>query len=422
MDREIREYPVDSPGPVSIVSYPRVVREKVLHDIDMYIRQREYGKASELLLAVVENNGSIGLHEMWWLLLASVRVQGEADSLGHYLDNIVFELKGRKPPHAAAMERVFGEIERGRMESAYAVLVSLAQEHGSKLALAHGYLGILVACLRETEIRRLRRTRGDVDVRPAAPSVFGFAGSSNDFCISAEATGGRQYSRYTLRDAESHLSQAVRLDPESELFRPFHAQVLVALGRLQAARELADRWYARNRSVPSLRLLLSLGQPESRRQEKLVLEYLELDPFAPAAEVLCSFMDRVLSNIGDAVPAGSERRILSMLVGRIEGGNDSDAFVWKYLVLFVTCLRKQERHDVLDSVMGPRLPWWETTYFSPHVFNLSKLSELLVCRAVCAKQLLAGIPSQHPAIDIFYNDRLSRRQLAFVLEHVDLPP
>ncbi|KAJ2663869.1 hypothetical protein IWW48_001135 [Coemansia sp. RSA 1200] len=418
MEREIREYPVDSPGPLYAVSYPRVIRKKVLHDIDMYIKQREYGKASELLLVVVEN-GSIALHEMWWLLLASVRVQGQPDSLGHYLDNIVFEMKGKKP-YTAAMERVFCEMESGRMESAYSVLVSLAQEHGNKLSFAHGYLGIIVTCLRETEIRRLRRTRRDVDIRPAEPNVFGFIGSSNDFCISAECSGGKQYSKYTLPDAELHLSQAVHLDPESEFFRPFYAQVLVAVGRLQTARDLADRWYRRNKSIPNILLLLSLSQTESRHQEKLVLEYLEMDPFAPTAEVFCTFMDRILSNIQDAVSVDSER-ILNMLVGRIEGGNDNDTFAWKYLVQFVTCLRKQERHDILDPVMGPRLPWWETTYFSPHVFRMSSLSESLIYRAVCAKQLLADIPSEHPAIDIFYKSKVTKKQKIFVLEHVRLP-
>ncbi|KAJ2387850.1 hypothetical protein GGI23_006184 [Coemansia sp. RSA 2559] len=412
MERGIREYPARDAGYAQAVTYPRVIREKTVRDIDMYIRQQEYGKASELLLVVVEN-GSMALHDIWWLLLASVRVQGLPDSLGHYLDSIAFELKNRKP-YTATMERAFIEMESGSMEAAYSILVALTQEQGSKLSFAHGYLGILIACLRETELRRIHKAK-DIGIRPAEPRVFGLCKSTDTFDISVD--DGKMFSKYTLRDAERHLSQAVSLDPETEFFRGFYAQVLVALGKLQTAKDLANQWYKESKTIPNLLLLLSLlGSSNLLDQDKLVLDYLEMDPFAPALEVFSKFMDKVVIRAQDAQAADTER-ILTMVVGRIEGGNADEPFAWEYLVRFVHCLLKQERQDVVDSVFGPRLPWWEDTYFSPHVFCLSPESDALVYRAVCAQLLLVDLSPEHPALAIL-NGELTSEQTEFVKSHI----
>ncbi|KAJ1665872.1 hypothetical protein IW140_002953 [Coemansia sp. RSA 1813] len=410
MEKGIREYPVERTGPAQIITHPRAIREKVVHDIDMYIRQREYGKASELLLVVVEN-GSMALDEIWWLLLASVRVQGPPNSLGHYLDSIVFELKNRKP-YTTAMERVFTEMESGRMEVAYSILVALTQEQGSKLSFAHGYLGILIACMREVEIRRLNKAK-DIGIRPAEPHVFGLCKPNDSFSISAD--DGKQFSKYTLRDAERHLSHAVFLDPETEFFRGFYAQVLVALGKTQAAKELAEQWYKGSKTIPNILILLSLCSSNLLAQENLVLEYLEMDPFAPAVEMFCKFMDQVFVQIQDAHTVDRER-ILNMLVDRIERGNANESYVWKYLAQFVACLREQEHHNVVDHVFALRLPWWKDTYFSTHVFCLSELSDALVYRAVCARLLLVDLPLEHPSATIL-NSKLTDEQIAFVKTH-----
>ncbi|KAJ2558491.1 hypothetical protein EV175_000761 [Coemansia sp. RSA 1933] len=385
MEKGIREYPCESEGRTLVKTHPRVIREKVVRDIDMYIRQREYGKASELLLVVVEN-GSMALHDIWWLLIASVRMQGSPDSLGDYLDSIMFELKTKKP-YTAAMERAFVEMESGDMETAYSILVALTQEQGSRLSFAHGYLGILIACLRETEIRRIRRTRV-IDIRPAEPRVFGFCKPTTTFCISTD--DGKLFTKYALRDAERHLSQAVFLDPEAEFFRGFYAQVLVALGKLQAAKELATQWYRKNKTIPNILLLLSLFDPANiLDQENLVLEYLEMDPFAPALELFCKYMDHVLVQLQDTNDVDLER-VLNMLVDRIERGNADELHAWKYLARFVSCLQEHKREDVVDSVFGPRLAWWKDTYFSTHVFSLSEASGALTHRAACARLLLGA--------------------------------
>ncbi|KAJ1900257.1 hypothetical protein LPJ81_003979 [Coemansia sp. IMI 209127] len=355
----------------------------------------------------------MALHDIWWLLIASVRVQGPPDSLGHYLDSIAFELKNRKP-YTAAMERAFIEMESGSMETAYSILVALTQEQGSKLSFAHGYLGILIACLREAELRRIHRTR-NIAIRPAEPRVFGLCKPSGVFDISAD--DGNKLSKYTLRDAERHLSQAVFLDPETEFFRGFYAQILVALGKLQAAKELANQWYKKSKTIPNLLLLLSLlGSDNILDQDELVLDYLEMDPFAPALEVFRKFMDEVVAQAQSAHVVGAER-ILNMVVGRIDGGNADESFAWEYLARFVYCLYKQERQDVVDSVFGPRLPWWKDTYFSPHVFCLSPESDALVYRAVCALLLLVDLSPEHPAFATL-NGELTSEQTEFVKSHL----
>ncbi|KAJ2620337.1 hypothetical protein GGI26_005104 [Coemansia sp. RSA 1358] len=408
MEKGIREYPVEREIPPRVITHPRVVREKLVGDIDAYIRQGEYGKASDLLLTVVEN-ASLPLNQIWHLLLAAVHQQDISGALGPFFDNIVSDLKN-KPPYTAAMERTFYEIESGNFDNAYAGLMTLTQEQGSKLSFAYGYLGVLIACMREAELRRICKSADGV--QPTQPHVFRLSESVR-FCISED--NGQQFGKHTLRDAEKCLSQAIRLDSENEYFRGFYAQVLVAMDNMEKAKACAEQWYEKNKSIPSLLLLLAIGSDNIFEQKEHILEYLEMDPFAPADEILCPFMEATLDTLQD-LSEELLKRILNMVADRIERGNVTEAFSWQYMAQLIDALY-EEHEDIIGSVLEERLLWWKDTYFSKHVFCLAdNSSDALVYRAVCAQQLI-DLPVGHPVYALLSGD-LTNDQAAFVDSHI----
>ncbi|KAJ2716070.1 hypothetical protein H4R19_000850, partial [Coemansia spiralis] len=220
MDRRIREYPTKQEAAVRVVSHTRVVREKVLGDVDAFIRQREYGKASALLLTLTEH-GPIPLQLMWQQLVAVVRQQdAQQMSLRTVFDMVVAGTRSVLP-YTTAMEQALYTLTYDP-QKAHDILLAFTSDAGSKLALAHGFLGLTIACLRETEIQRQ-----DGSPQPADGDVFRHSAFPT-FRLTRH--GEYQRTKHTLANAERHLAQALQLDEYSDFFVGFHAQVLLALG------------------------------------------------------------------------------------------------------------------------------------------------------------------------------------------------
>ncbi|KAJ2800509.1 hypothetical protein H4R21_003148 [Coemansia helicoidea] len=243
MERRIREYPAKREAAVRVISHTRVVREKVLGDIDAFIRQREYGKASELLLVMAEN-GPIPLPLMWQQLVAVVRQQDAHQTSLRAVFDMVVAGSRTVLPYTAAMEQALHTLTYS-LHEAHDILLAFTSDAGGKLALAHGFLGLTIACLREEEIQRQ-----DSGAQPAAGDVFRLS-QFPPFRLTR--LDDRRQTKHTLANAERHLARALQLDEVSDFFVGFHAQVLLALGRASEATAELERYYRRDRSVHILR-------------------------------------------------------------------------------------------------------------------------------------------------------------------------
>ncbi|KAJ2776133.1 hypothetical protein H4R18_005831 [Coemansia javaensis] len=249
----VREYPAGGARP-RVVGHPRVLREKVLCDVDAFIRQREYGRASALLLAAT-GSGAVGFRAMWALLAAVVRQQDlRRAAVGSIFDAAAAETRS-VPPYTAAMEQVFYTLDHD-LAQAHDILLAFTNDAGSRLALAHGFLGIVSACLREREVARLGGGGGSSSSggAPAAEpgDVFRLCATALPFRLTAHDERLLQ-TKHSLAGAERHLARALELDAHSDFFVGFHAQVLLALGRRSDAVAELEKYYRRDKSVHILR-------------------------------------------------------------------------------------------------------------------------------------------------------------------------
>ncbi|KAJ2374792.1 hypothetical protein IW150_002906 [Coemansia sp. RSA 2607] len=223
----------------------QIIRQKMVQDIIEYVKKEEYGKCSELLLIAVEN-GAVPLSEIWQPLVITIRQQNGAHLLDSILNSISAAEKSN-PPFPASMERVFVELDRNNMTQAYNSLMAFSENLGSKLALAHGYRGTLVACMREVDIRR-RHTEAFFD--PSAFHVFSLS-ESVEFVLTKDDRD--LVSMFNLDDARVHLEKALSLDPSLDMFRAIYAQVLVALDRVEDARLNLENYYQKCRDLHILK-------------------------------------------------------------------------------------------------------------------------------------------------------------------------
>ncbi|KAJ2483682.1 hypothetical protein IWW56_000246 [Coemansia sp. RSA 2131] len=390
MSKQIRAFPVERDDR-RVMPHLRDIRLKVLSDIDAYIRQREYGKASALLQTIV-NTGSIQVKEIWNPLIAVIRAQDHT-SLGVFLDLIITETR-TQPPFAASMERFFVALD-SNYDDAYAIILAFSTDTGSKLAMAHGFLGIIIACLRELELRRN-------NVFTATPHVF----RNSEFAQFVTSADEEQRTKYSLTNAERHLERALELDPECDFFVPFHAQVLVALGRTDFATHMLERRYAKDKNIVVLRMLMSLDPRDVVEQSNRMLDYLELDPFAPEA-YFNGYITRCIDQ-WDQLPEETISRVFLIIIDRIERGDPRETDKWKYMALFTARLRTT--HPCVCSVMDQRLHWWHMYFDWPQF--MGTITDVVVYKAVCAQQWVDLEPG-HPVYNVLSGE-LTDDQAAFV--------
>ncbi|KAJ2081448.1 hypothetical protein H4R24_002329 [Coemansia sp. RSA 988] len=386
--KRVRSRKVKYEKPRRAVTHRRDLYDKVLCDIDAFIRQREYGKASELLLSSV-THGAITVQQIWRPLIAVIQQQGTQTELGAFLDLIVSDTTSR-PPYIAEMERTFHALFCGS-EDAYTIAFTFVSDEGGKLAVAQGFLGIITACLREVELGQMY---SESELQAADQHVFEHSGFAR-FVLTKH--GDWQTTRFNLANAEYHLRQARTLDEEDDFFVPFHAQVLVALDRTKEAVEILEKCYKRDKSVHVLRML----------------EYLESDPYAVEQE-FCN----VIENIFTASTQSIEylQRALEVIADRIERGDPEEFYKWMLFAMVITYLRQKDQQDIIESVMGLRVTWWNTTYFSQHNFQRTPLNERIVYMAVCAQQLVE-LEYGHPVYRILSGD-LPENLAQFVNENI----
>ncbi|KAJ1726614.1 hypothetical protein LPJ61_005068 [Coemansia biformis] len=409
MGRRIREYPVKQEAAVRVVSHTRIVREKVLGDVDAFIRQREYGKASELLLTMA-TNGPIPLQLMWQLLVAVIRQQDPNQlSLRPIFDIIVADTRTALP-YTTAMEQVFYTLTYS-LHQAYDILLAFTNETGGKLALAQGFLGIVIACLREEEIGQL----GD-NSQPVQPSDGDVFKHSEFPPFKLTRHGDWQRTKHTLANAERHLAQALKLDEYSDFFVGFHAQVLLAMDRADEAVAVLERYYNRDKSIHILRMLISVDSRDPLDQHDRIAEYLELDPFAPERYLDC-VVERALASPGNegTVPM---TRALRLVVDRVERGDTDETSKWRHLARLLSFFRQADP-TTISAVMGPRLEWWGDVYFDWSTFDAVGTTDRIVYMAVCAQQLV-DLEQGHPVYGILSGD-LSDAHAEFVDQHMRLP-
>ncbi|KAJ2745133.1 hypothetical protein GGI20_002395 [Coemansia sp. BCRC 34301] len=245
-EKSIRAYPTLPLAPLRAKSFRWIMREKLVTDIYAHVRRGEYGKASELLL-IAFDHACVPISSVWRPFLATLRQQVPAHFVGLQIDNVASGMRNEAPA-MSSMERVFYDLDRNRMDHAYAAVQSLTMDRGKNLALAHGYRGILVACLREVELDQL--VDGIEQCLPSSAHVFRLS-ESVQFLLSKDDPA--MITRHTLRDAEKDLELALKLDQGNTYFLAFYAQVLIALDELPKAKSLLENWYGTKKSLPCLR-------------------------------------------------------------------------------------------------------------------------------------------------------------------------
>ncbi|KAJ2812147.1 hypothetical protein H4S07_001598 [Coemansia furcata] len=241
----IRAYPTLPLTPLRIRSFRWIIKEKFVSDIYAHVKRGEYGKASELLLIAAEN-AAVPIRNIWRPFLATLRQQVPPNLIGLQIDNVAAGMR-LEPPYEVSMERVFHDLDRKRIEHASAALQSFVMDRGKNLAMAHGYHGILVACLREIELDQsgdgIERCTQTNDVFRLSESVQ-FLLSSYDPAIPT---------KHTLKEAEQHLATALTLEEGNEYFMAFYAQVLIAMGDISKATNMLKERYNAEKSLPCLR-------------------------------------------------------------------------------------------------------------------------------------------------------------------------
>ncbi|KAJ2626583.1 hypothetical protein GGF44_004984 [Coemansia sp. RSA 1694] len=308
------------------------------------------------------------------------------------------------------MERVFHDLDRNRFDHAYAAAHSLAMDRGKNLALARGYHGILVACLREIELDQMG-AETDRCSSSSSPHVFRLC-ESVQFLLSKDVY--EMPTKHTLREAEKNLALALKLDQGNTYFIAFYAQVLIALDELPMAKKMLEKWYSTEKALTCLRMLMSIDPREVIHQTEYILDYLKLDPFASQATYFEPFMAMTLSRL-NSLDRESLLMVTDIVINRIELGDAEESCAWECLALLLSYLRKNNQ-GVIDEVLGRRLAWWRDTYFASDYFLRTKESDLTVYMAVCAQQLL-DLEAGHPVYALL-SGKLSTDHAEFVNAHI----
>ncbi|KAJ2852366.1 hypothetical protein IWW36_000253 [Coemansia brasiliensis] len=402
MDKYIRPYPETPLDGRRVTPHLRDVRLKVLEDIDAFIRQREYGKASDLLLTMV-CTGSLLMKDIWKPLLGVLRQQDPQNrSLSSILDVLIVGVSSMGP-NDVAMEQFFAALE-SNYDDAYRIMLGFSSDLGSKLPAAHGYLGVLIACLRELELRQTLGKQNIPDHHVFKYSEFA------QFVLTKEEN---QRTKYTLKNAQQHLEQALKQDKQSDFFVPYYVQVLIALDKYDEAVSVLQRRYAQEKSIHILRMLISLDPREPVDQVAYMLDYLEMDPYE--SRWFDKFISSQLDNL-ENVSVDILKRLLLIIINRIELGDTFESSKWKYLATIVKFL-SHEHKDILNSTMDQRLQWWHTMYFDESTFRDAEITDRVVYTAVCAQQLV-DLEPEDPIYKILCGDDLSEEQASFVNDHI----
>ncbi|KAJ2489313.1 hypothetical protein IWW37_004100 [Coemansia sp. RSA 2050] len=403
----IRAYPTLPLTPLRMRSFRWIIKEKFVSDIHAHVKRGEYGKASELLLIAVEN-APVPIRSIWRPFIATLRQQVPPNLIGLQLDNVAAGMR-LDPPYEPSMERVFLDLDRNRINHAYAALQTFAMDRGKKLALAHGYHGILVACLREIELEQL----GDgMETRPPCAHVFALS-EGVQFLLSADDP--ELPTKYTLEEAEEHLAMALKLESGNTYFLAFYVQVLLAKGEFARAMDLLKERYNAEKSIPCLRMIMSIDPREVIDQTEHILDYLTLDPLASRTTYFEPFMAMALCKLDDWDDT-MMRRLVDIVLNRVELGDQDESCGWECLAILLSYLRTNNQR-LINEFMEQRLTWWKDAYFASDCFYRPKQeSNLMVYKAVCAQQLMDLEPG-HPVYKLL-SGKLSSAHAEFVNTHM----
>ncbi|KAJ2807608.1 hypothetical protein H4R20_001217 [Coemansia guatemalensis] len=144
-----------------------------------------------------------------------------------------------------------------------------------------------------------------------------------------------------------------------------------------------------------------------------MFEYLELDPYATEQQ-FCNAIESTFT--ASTQPVEYLERAFTIIVDRIERGDPEEFYKWMLLAMVITYLRQKDLQKIIEAVMGERVAWWSTTYFSQHNFLRAPLCERIVYMAVCAQQLV-DLECGHPVYGILSGD-LPENLAQFVNENI----
>ncbi|KAI7827257.1 hypothetical protein BX661DRAFT_205566 [Kickxella alabastrina] len=353
------QYRADKHKEKDIKYHDKHIREKFVSDIHTYVKLGEYGKASELLLIAVEN-GSVPPEHIWQPLLATVKHQNGLNSLGAFIDAMAYATR-KFPPYLASMERIFHDIDQGDLTQASATSLIFTENLGNKLASAHGYRGVLIACMRELDIRRRYTENGylvesDLHVfKHCDPSSVEFMLTKDDRDL---------VSKFSLEDAEYHLKRALDLDPGADMFKPYYIQVLIALDYIKQARDKLKSYYKNSPDIHILRIMIAIDKRDLLDQTDHLLEYLERDPFASDEKFFTPFMSKhLLLSDHTNTPVDLVERLFHIVINRIELGEYTEASPWQFFEIILRILKQADHWNVVDAAMELRNDWWPGIYF-----------------------------------------------------------
>ncbi|KAJ1813566.1 hypothetical protein LPJ75_003129, partial [Coemansia sp. RSA 2598] len=264
----------------------------------------------------------------------------------------------KSPPYTASMERIYNLLDQGDLANANREAMMFIEDHGNKLAFAHGYRGMLIACMREVDIRR--KFEDSVFIEPCDFHVFE---SSRVLELWLTKDDPDLTSIFSLRDAESYLRKALVLDPGIDMFRAFHIQVLIALGMVEQARNELETYYRDHPDIHILRMLISVDSRDTLGQQERYLEYFEKDPYAPA-ESFQATLERITASIDQTTDTRLVERILKIVVDRIELGGYGEETSWRCFEDLLSRLKKHGHWVPVKLIMKERIGWWESFYFS----------------------------------------------------------
>ncbi|KAJ2800510.1 hypothetical protein H4R21_003149, partial [Coemansia helicoidea] len=125
-------------------------------------------------------------------------------------------------------------------------------------------------------------------------------------------------------------------------------------------------------------MLISADPRDPLDQHERILDYLELDPYAPE-----QYLDRAVERALAAPAADSEEpaeAALRLVVDRVERGDPGEAGKWRHLARLVSHLQRT-RPAAVDAVMDARREWWGESYFGWATFEAACITDRLLYMA-----------------------------------------
>ncbi|KAJ2723222.1 hypothetical protein GGI07_002791 [Coemansia sp. Benny D115] len=356
------------------------IRSQISNLIDQYVQQGEYGKASELLLVAVES-GNFGVSKIWQQLVCTFRNQQSGGSLDMFLDSVANAVKG-DIRRDVFLERIFNVILEGDLRQADSAALTFVEDEGKSSAVAYGYRGMLIACLRELDVGRVQEE--------CVFHVFEHC-EGIEFNLTMEDERA-EISKFKLKDAEKYLKEALYRDPGADMFRAFYAQVLVARGHIDMARDNLQKYYQGHPDLHILRMIIALDPRSLLDQTDHLLEYLEKDPFASSEKYFSPFIHKHLAAIDEAteVPEDLANRLLQIVLNRIELGEYTEPYQWRFFEHILRMYGEKNMWHLIEKAMVHRMEWWPAVYFDDSCVLYGRLDqEDVAVRQKCCDMLQA---------------------------------